>query len=165
MELEKELQLAAVRQQSTAASVSPDVALGTLEIIQADVPSLMPVTGGQPRDGSGMTMIQAGLLLSTDSPTMAITGHIADVDLVLTVNLQERDETIHHLKAALHSSSCRAAVLEQNLLECYAAGNCERRSPEKILRHTHMRDVLAQSAMHFQQYHDIRSNYNSLLSR
>lgn len=75
---------------------------------------------------------------------------------------QERDLTIDQLKAALDASRCRAAALEQALLGVSPARLGANGGGKKSHQ---LHDVLAQSAVHFKQYKQIRGNYNKLLAR
>eukprot|EP00873_Tetraselmis_striata_P036346 jgi/Tetstr1/456610/TSEL_043313.t1 len=76
--------------------------------------------------------------------------------------MQERDLTIDQLKAALDASRCRAAALEQALLGVSPARLGANGGGKKSHQ---LHDVLAQSAVHFKQYKQIRGNYNKLLAR
>ena len=85
---------------------------------------------------------------------------------------QERNESIKHLKMALETSRRRAAALEQSLAaggyqqpRNAAAGGRGAGSRAGRANTDALKDMLAQSALHFKQYQQIRSNYNSLLGR
>eukprot|EP00193_Tetraselmis_chui_P009780 CAMPEP_0177753472 /NCGR_PEP_ID=MMETSP0491_2-20121128/1479_1 /TAXON_ID=63592 /ORGANISM="Tetraselmis chuii, Strain PLY429" /LENGTH=426 /DNA_ID=CAMNT_0019268761 /DNA_START=36 /DNA_END=1316 /DNA_ORIENTATION=+ len=119
---------------------------------------------GQPSAHSPSTVYNARDAQGYDAPAGTAALRDSSHQTPTVAMLQERERTVHELSAALDSSRRRAAALEQSLLQQKGGG--ESGATHKAHpNNSAVTDVLAQSAVHFQQYRDIRSNYNKLLTR
>lgn len=75
--------------------------------------------------------------------------------------LQERDQTIVQLQHALDAARRRCALLESQLSGTGAGGG--RGRPGAGSKDAGLKEVLAQSQLHFHKYRQIREDYNRLL--